>query len=131
MIALASPTIRNERGSAMIELTVAGSIIALVLGLGFYLLYLSYAKAWMTRSVREAAVCLVTPETSRRCREKLEMTLKAGLPFGHFDVTEFRVADSASNVEVSLDIEPRFVETLETNKDRPPTRMRVSNSAPL
>ena len=40
----------NQRGQALIETVCAASIVALVIALGIYLMYLAFAQAWMARS---------------------------------------------------------------------------------
>lgn len=101
--------ISNSRGQAVIETIVAAPVVAIVIGVGFYLLYLAFAQSWMTRSSREAAVCLVTSSTLSRCRDRFEETLAVGIPFGETRIEEFRLSAKGSRVQVSLETRPEFL----------------------
>jgi len=99
----------DQRGSAMIETLITAPIVALVISVGSSLLYLSFAKAWLARSAREGAVCLVTPSTQAQCRKKLERTLEVGLPFGDIKIEKFREDSSGTEVETALHFSDRWV----------------------
>lgn len=99
----------GQRGSAMIETLIAAPIAALVITTGSSLLYLSFAKAWLARSAREGAVCLVTPTSRSACRLKLRRTLEIGLPFGKIEIEKFHEDRSGSEVETSLRFDDRWV----------------------
>lgn len=98
----------NSRGQAAIEMIVAAPILAIVIGLGGHLLYLGFAKIWMTRSAREAAACLVTSELKSRCRERFEATLETGLIFGRAEIVKFESLLIGSRVEISFDANSRY-----------------------
>lgn len=99
-----SPNLRSQRGSAIVEMVFAFPVVAVVLSIGGFLLYLAFAKIWITRAVREASVCLVSPVTETRCRHRFERTLKVGLPVGSIEIEEFDKGVSGSSVEVSYRI---------------------------
>lgn len=111
----------SDRGQAVIETLVVSTVIAATLGFGFHLLYVAFAKAWITRAVREAAVCLTTSEHTSSCRTRLQSTLDLGLPFGNVQIDDFhrRLAES----QASIRFECRF-------PLGPTTDFKVSNSAP-
>ena len=94
---------KNERGQATIETLVAAPIVAITLGTGFFLLYLCFAKTWMTRSSREAAACLVSTQSKSRCRHRFDETLATGLIFGRTEILRFDTSGIGSRVEVALD----------------------------
>jgi hypothetical protein len=127
----------NQRGSALIETLFAAPIAAVVVGVGFYLMYLAFAQAWIERAAREAALCLVTRTTrtslassSRNgsitaCRQRLESTLRAGLLLGPADIEVFRVGITRSRVQISLDTHTALI-----SPDNAPTRLHAKSSFP-
>ncbi len=118
----------NQRGQALVETVCAASIVAIVIALGFYLMYLAFAQAWMTRSSREAAACLVTAVSPARCRARLEATLAVGILFGRAEIDEFRVAAGGSHVQVSVDARTSFLSA--ENASRSVTRLTARSSFP-
>ena len=100
----------NSRGQAAVEVLFAAPIIAIVFGVGFYLMYLTFAQAWLTRSAREAAACLVTNVPQSRCREKLQSTLTIGILFGRAEIDTFRSGADGSHVRVSFAARTRFLD---------------------
>ena len=93
----------GQRGQAAIETLIAAPLVVITIAIGGFLMYLCFAKTWMTRSAREAAACLVSTANKSRCRQRLEGTLKTGLIFGRTEILVFRTSESGSRVEVSLD----------------------------
>lgn len=116
----------NQRGQALIETLVAAPMVAVVIAIGFYLMYLAFAQAWMARSSREAAACLVSNVSQSRCRARLESTLAVGILFGRADIDEFRTGDSGSHVQVSFDARTSFLST----DDRSRSRLTAKSSFP-
>ncbi len=102
----------SERGSALIETLVAAPIIAIVLMTGSLLMYRWLAEVWMTRAAREAAVCLTSQVRASRCKQKLETTLKIGLPFGRAEIDECRLRSRDANVRLSLDLRSIFLRSV-------------------
>ncbi len=92
--------LHNQRGSTLVETALAAPVIGMILVACAVLLYLAFAKVWMNRAAREAAICLASPSPPSRCRIRLENTLKAGLPIGQTEVREFR--NSRYQTRVSL-----------------------------
>ena len=99
---VAWPTTLNQKGSAAVESMLTLPIVGFLVIGGSAILYLSFAKVWLNRAAREAAICLVSPSPPNRCRNKLESTLKVGLPFGQTEITVFRVDRSGSKVSLLL-----------------------------
>lgn len=97
--------LRSMRGQALIEFLVAAPVVALVIAGGASLLYLGFAKAWITRAAREGAICLQTPITKSECRARIERTLASGLPFGEFKIDEFQKTQSFTRVRIVLDFD--------------------------
>lgn len=96
------PTALNQNGSAVVESMLSIPIVGFLVIGGSAILYLSFAKVWLNRGAREAAICLASPSPPNRCRNKLESTLKAGLPFGQTEITVFRSDRSGSKVSLLL-----------------------------
>ena len=115
----------GQRGSAAIETLIAAPIAALVITTGSSLLYLSFAKAWLARSAREGAVCLVTPASKAECRFKLRRTLEIGLPFGKFEIEKFREDRFGSEVETSLRFDDHWVRLSGGHPMSEPLRAKV------
>lgn len=101
--------ITSQRGQAALESVLAAPLVAIVLGVGFYLMYLCFAQQWMNRSVREAAACLVTRASVHQCRSRLQATLKVGLPFGNAEIDVFQRGRTGARVQVSFDAYTRFI----------------------
>ncbi len=118
----------NQRGQALIETIFAAPVVAIVIGVGFYLMYLAFAQAWMTRASREAAACLVTNVSHTRCRARLESTLAVGVLFGRADIDEFRTGDGGSHVQVSFDARTSFLST--DDRSRLASRLTAKSSFP-
>ncbi|CAN5468319.1 hypothetical protein BH10BDE1_BH10BDE1_25570 [soil metagenome] len=97
--------LRSMRGQALIELLVAAPVVALVIAGGVSLLYLGFAKAWITRAAREGAICLQTPITKSECRTRIERTLASGLPFGQIKIDEFQKTPNFTRVRIVLDFD--------------------------
>lgn len=119
----------------MLEILCATSVVALVLVVGFFLLYLLFAKAWITRSAREAAVCLATSSPLHECRARLRKTLEVGLPFGRFEIEECRRDHSQSSVVVELRVDNKFVRLATDQADDVPNdhvfaSLRAKSSIP-
>lgn len=92
----------NQKGSAVVESMLTVPIVGFLVIGGSAILYLSFAKVWLNRAARESAICLASPSPPNRCRNKLESTLKAGLPFGQTEITVFRADRSGSKVSLLL-----------------------------
>ncbi len=92
--------LRSQRGQGVVELVVAAPIVASILAGGAILLYISFAKAWMTRAAREGAVCLQSPTRKSVCRSRVEQTLSVGLPFGAASIDEFQRHSSTARVQI-------------------------------
>ena len=118
----------NQRGQALIETLVAAPMVAVVIAIGFYLMYLAFAQAWMARSSREAAACLVTNVSPARCRTRLERTLAVGILFGRADIDEFRTGEGGSHVQVSFEARTSFLSA--ENAARSPSRLTAKSSFP-
>ncbi len=118
----------NQRGQALIETVCAAPIVAIVIALGIYLMYLAFAQAWMARSAREAAACLVTNVSPARCRTRLETTLAVGILLGRANIDEFRTGERGSHVQVSFDAQTSFL--LPENAARSPARLTAKSSFP-
>ncbi len=95
--------LRNNAGSVAVETAIALSVLfpALIIGLG--VLYGAFAKGWVGRGAREAAICLTTPSPPTSCRRKLENTLATGLPFGKTSILEFQTNPRGSTVRIKLE----------------------------
>lgn len=100
--------LRNQDGSVLIETLAAAAIVLLLLSMGFGVVYLAFAKAWLMRSARESAVCLSSLAAPERCRTKLQITLARGVPIGEVEVTEFRTDARGAHVVLSLRLPPLF-----------------------
>lgn len=101
--------LRNQRGQATIEIAVAAPIVALFFLGMTYLLYLGFAKIWLTRSSREGAVCLVTQASSQNCRSRLNSTLRSALPYGNFEIAEFFVGPHEAQVKIFFNASTEFL----------------------
>ncbi len=94
--------LKSNNGSVAVESAIALALFcpALIVGLG--VLYGAFAKGWVGRSAREAAVCLTTPSPPLNCRRKLENTLASGLPFGKTTIVQFHGDQRGSTVRIKL-----------------------------
>ena len=117
---------RNNRGSALIETLAMAPVVALVLGLGASVVYLVFAKVWLTRSAREAAVCLVSTERPTTCRHRLQLTLEAALPWGAIEIAEFRKTRRAAYVTIAAGFPVPAAERQER-----PYRLTSTSSVPI
>lgn len=95
--------LKSNNGSVAVESAIALALFcpALIVGLG--VLYGAFAKGWVGRSAREAAVCLTTPSPPLNCRRKLENTLASGLPFGKTTILQFHGDQRGSTVRIKLE----------------------------
>ena len=95
--------LKSNNGSVAVESAIALALFspALIVGLG--VLYGAFAKGWVGRGAREAAVCLTTPSPPLNCRRKLENTLASGLPFGKTTILQFHGDQRGSTVRIKLE----------------------------
>lgn len=103
---------RDQRGFASIETIVAIVALTSTLTLGFGAAYGAFAKGWVARGAREAAICLSTPTPPGLCRQKLESSLTHGLPFGDFIVSEFSTSNLGTRVSVKIQWTEQYSSTL-------------------
>lgn len=92
----------NQIGSATVESVLTIPIIGILVLGGSGILYMSFAKIWLDRSAREAAICLASPSPPNRCRSRLESALNAGLPIGRSEILVFRSDRTGSQVSIQL-----------------------------
>lgn len=90
----------GERGSVAVETASALAIVSTVLGMGFVLVYLAFAKAWLDRTTRETAVCMASSISKSKCRQKMQATLDSALPWGSSEVRRLRRDSNGSRVEL-------------------------------
>lgn len=107
-------SLRNERGSTLVEVVLTAPLIGMAVVACAVLLYLAFAKIWMNRAAREAAICLASPSPPSRCRNRLENTLKLGLPIGRIEIREFQ--NSRFQTRVSLQMSIGQTETTEISR---------------
>lgn len=98
-------SLRNQRGSTLVEAVLAAPLIGMVIVACAVLIYLSFAKVWMNRAAREAAVCLASPSPPSRCRARLTNTLRLGLPIGRIEIREFQNTRYQTRVSLQLSFE--------------------------
>jgi hypothetical protein len=100
----------------MIELIFAVPIVVMVVSGGACLLYLCFAKVWITRAAREGAICLASQLSKQKCRSRIDETLKVGLPFGVSSITELQTFGDLTRVHIEL----RTRKSEPENRDREP-----------
>lgn len=100
---------RDERGSTTIETLILAPLVGLLLLGAFAALYLSFAKIWLHRSAREAAVCLASPTPPSRCRVKLERTLALGLPFGRVEILALQSDRFSTRASVQVQFNSKWM----------------------
>jgi hypothetical protein len=98
-------SLRSQRGSTLVEAVLAAPLIGMVIVACAVLIYLSFAKVWMNRAAREAAVCLASPSPPSRCRARLTNTLRLGLPIGRIEIREFQNTRYQTRVSLQLSFE--------------------------
>lgn len=98
-------SLRSQRGSTLVEAVLAAPLIGMVIVACAVLVYLSFAKIWMNRAAREAAVCLASPSPPSRCRARLTNTLRLGLPIGRIEIREFQNTRYQTRVSLQLSFE--------------------------
>jgi hypothetical protein len=92
----------NQNGTAALESVLLLPILGILILGSAGILYMSFAKIWLDRAAREAAVCLASPSPPNRCRARLETTLKAALPIGRTEILVFRSDRTGSRVSLQL-----------------------------
>ncbi len=92
----------NQNGTAALESVLTLPILGILIFGSSGILYMSFAKIWLDRAAREAAVCLASPSPPNRCRVRLESTLGAGLPIGRTEILVFRSDRRGSQVSLQL-----------------------------
>jgi hypothetical protein len=97
--------LQNQRGTSMIETVILAPVFGIMIGLGAVMIYVAYAKVWMSRNAREAAVCLASPSPPSLCRSRLERDLRLGLPFGAPEIREFKSTFNWTRVSLRLGFE--------------------------
>jgi hypothetical protein len=71
---------RGPRGSSSIESLVSLALLFGVTASGGGLAYASFTRLWCERLLREAAVCLQSPQSVRACETQARHQLQAVLP---------------------------------------------------
>ncbi|MBN8539582.1 MAG: pilus assembly protein [Deltaproteobacteria bacterium] len=92
----------NQNGSTTLESVLMVPILGILILGSSGILYMSFAKIWLDRAAREAAVCLASPSPPTRCRVRLESTLTAGLPIGRTKILVFKSDRTGSRVSLQL-----------------------------
>lgn len=95
----------NQNGSTTLESVLMVPILGILILGSSGILYMSFAKIWLDRAAREAAVCLASPSPPTRCRVRLESTLTAGLPIGRTKILVFTSDRTGSRVSLQLDFD--------------------------
>lgn len=92
----------NQRGNSLIETVLIAPVLGMCIAGSAVMIYLAHAKIWMSRSAREAAVCLASPSPPSRCRGRLESTIRIGLPIGATEIREFQSSRTQTRVSLRL-----------------------------
>ncbi len=72
--------LENERGSTMVETTIAAStVVVIILGLTM-IGYVAFAKAWIQHSSYEAVICLAAQTNTKQCHHELQLKIGRLLP---------------------------------------------------
>jgi hypothetical protein len=98
----------SERGSALVEhCAVLSVLIPAFVGL-MILLYLGFAKVWLSHSSDEAAICLSTDEDASTCENELRFKVQNILKFGA--LKNLQITKTANEIHIEADFEFKIFE---------------------
>lgn len=89
----------GQKGSALIEASVSGILVMIVLPLFFALLYLAFVRLWSNYWLYQGTLCAAAKAPVAVCQQQTRHKIKQFLPYGR--VLELRI--NTNSWQVSAD----------------------------